>query len=146
MQHKDICLDCGSYQCSKDHSQAIVRGRTFNHRDGMSELKKFEEDLAMPTPHSPTHTPRPQSLEFPLSLSNHPVSNEEVVLHDADGMRIAIFELESEAAYTLRAVNAYEGLKKTNDELLAAIKECLHQGSAYSQRLIEAIALSEKGE
>jgi hypothetical protein len=67
----------------------------------------------------PKHTPRPQSLEFPLSLSNHPVSNEEVVLHDADGMRIAIFELESEAAYTLRAVNAY-GL------LVEALKETLY--------------------
>jgi hypothetical protein len=74
-----------------------------------------------PTPQSPTHTPRPQSLEFPLSLSNHPVSNEEVVLHDADGMRIAIFELESEAAYTLRAVNAHAALQTANAELREAI-------------------------
>ena len=34
--------------------KAIVRGRTFNHRDGTSELKKFEEGLAMPAPQSPT--------------------------------------------------------------------------------------------
>lgn len=56
------------------------------------------------------HTPT--SMNMPLYLSNHPVSNEKVVLQDADGMRIAIFDLESEAAFIVRATNAHEEFRE----------------------------------
>ena len=85
-----------------------------------TEHEAMLKSMSQPAKATP-QSPRPQSLEFPLSLSNHPVSNEKVVLHDADGMRIAIFELESEAAYVFRAVNAYAALQAENAELREAL-------------------------
>ena len=86
-----------------------------------TEHEAMLKSMSQPAKATP-QSPRPQSLEFPLSLSNHPVSNEKVVLHDADGMRIAIFELESEAAYVFRAVNAYAALQAENAELREALE------------------------
>ena len=85
-------------------------------------------------------------LEMPLELSNHPVSNEKVVLQDNDGMRMAIFDLESEAAYIVRVVNAHEELMAIAKDALAINYEYdAKQGfrSKQTKRLQEAIAKAE---
>ena len=98
----------------------ITRGQIFNHRDGMSELKKFEEKLTMPTP--PTHTPMPWKVAHyegglleGLNFIEGSDKMEVCIINDATPCG------KANAAYIVECVNSHAALKAAKAELVEAM-------------------------